>query len=142
MSKVLKYAFLAAVRLYQASAAALGLRSRCRFWPTCSQYAYEAVEARGALGHIQTTILGSRGVVEKTRQDFDGCLDGFIALSGELESVFLTSKTVGTEVAEASQAVKEAEEEDWQEGNLEPVPEHLKKRVLDMWEEKRKKKLH
>ena len=46
---------LALIRFYQASAPLL--RPRCRFWPTCSQYAYEAVEARGA---ARGTLLALR----------------------------------------------------------------------------------
>lgn len=35
------------IRLYQAARA--GRPSPCRYWPTCSQYALEAMEAHGAL---------------------------------------------------------------------------------------------
>lgn len=42
----MKRTFLALIKMYQAFAA--GMRPRCRFWPSCSQYAYEAIEAYGA----------------------------------------------------------------------------------------------
>ncbi|HZR15050.1 MAG TPA: membrane protein insertion efficiency factor YidD [Acidimicrobiia bacterium] len=40
-------AMIAAVRGYQRVAA--GTPSRCRYWPTCSQYMIEALELHGAL---------------------------------------------------------------------------------------------
>lgn len=38
--------FLALIRVYQSLA--FLLRPRCRFWPTCSHYAYQAIQAHGA----------------------------------------------------------------------------------------------
>jgi putative membrane protein insertion efficiency factor len=35
--------FLAALRLYQLTLSRLVPRDTCRFWPTCSHYAYQAV---------------------------------------------------------------------------------------------------
>lgn len=44
----MKRPFLAAIRLYQRRLSpALG--PACRFQPTCSEYAYEAIESRGVL---------------------------------------------------------------------------------------------
>lgn len=42
----LKSICLGTLRVYQASG--FLLRARCRFWPTCSHYAYEAIETHGA----------------------------------------------------------------------------------------------
>ncbi|MBI4396273.1 MAG: membrane protein insertion efficiency factor YidD [Elusimicrobia bacterium] len=42
---MLKRILLIMIQLYQASA--FLFRPRCRFWPTCSQYTYEAIEIHG-----------------------------------------------------------------------------------------------
>ena len=42
------------VRLYQAVRA--GRPSPCRYWPTCSQYALEALEAHGAVRGSWLTV--------------------------------------------------------------------------------------
>ena len=44
----MKKAFLALIRFYQRHISP-GLPPRCRFIPTCSQYAVEAIEKYGAL---------------------------------------------------------------------------------------------
>lgn len=44
----MKRLFLALIRFYQKRISP-GLPSRCRYTPTCSQYAYEAIERYGAL---------------------------------------------------------------------------------------------
>ena len=51
-------AMTAAIRLYQR--ARHGRPSPCRYWPTCSQYALEAVERHGALhgGWLAARRLG------------------------------------------------------------------------------------
>ena len=43
----MKRLFLALIRFYQKRISP-GLPSRCRYTPTCSQYAYEAIERYGA----------------------------------------------------------------------------------------------
>jgi hypothetical protein len=43
----MKTILLALIRFYQAAAAGW-LRPRCRFWPSCSEYAREAVDRHGA----------------------------------------------------------------------------------------------
>jgi putative membrane protein insertion efficiency factor len=47
----LKRVPLALIRFYQ-SAISPGLPSACRFQPTCSHYAYEAIETRGVVRGI------------------------------------------------------------------------------------------
>ncbi len=44
----MKRFFLAAIRFYQRHISS-GLPPRCRFRPTCSAYAYEAIQKYGAL---------------------------------------------------------------------------------------------
>ena len=44
----MKRLFLALIRFYQKRISP-GLPTRCRYTPTCSQYAYEAIERYGAL---------------------------------------------------------------------------------------------
>ena len=44
----MKRFFLIMIRFYQKHISP-GLPSRCRYTPTCSQYAYEAIERYGAL---------------------------------------------------------------------------------------------
>ena len=44
----MKRLFLALIRFYQKHISP-GLPARCRYTPTCSQYAYEAIERYGAL---------------------------------------------------------------------------------------------
>ncbi len=44
----MKPAILAIIRFYQRSISP-GLGARCRYQPTCSHYAYEAVERHGAV---------------------------------------------------------------------------------------------
>lgn len=47
----MKRPFLAAIRFYQRRISP-GLGPACRFQPTCSEYAYEAIETRGVLKGI------------------------------------------------------------------------------------------
>lgn len=68
-----------------------------------------ADEARQALGRIQTTVEGSRDMVDKTRKDFDGCLDGFNRLGNELEGVLHTSEGIVKSIQEAAQVVHETD---------------------------------
>jgi uncharacterized protein len=49
---------LGLIRAYQGSG--LLARARCRFWPTCSQYAYEAVERHGAARGV---LLAARRIL-------------------------------------------------------------------------------
>ncbi len=44
----MKRLFLSLIRFYQKHISP-GLPARCRYTPTCSQYAYEAIERYGAL---------------------------------------------------------------------------------------------
>jgi putative membrane protein insertion efficiency factor len=44
----LKYLTLAAIRFYQAAISPL-LGSSCRFYPSCSHYAHQAIETNGLL---------------------------------------------------------------------------------------------
>ena len=44
----MRYLFLLPIRLYQWLISPL-LGSNCRFQPTCSQYAYDAIKTHGAL---------------------------------------------------------------------------------------------
>ena len=44
----MKRLFLALIRFYQKRISP-GLPSRCRYTPTCSQYAFEAIERYGAM---------------------------------------------------------------------------------------------
>lgn len=46
MSRLANWPFLILIRAYQAVHGSF-FRGTCRFHPTCSQYAYEAIEARG-----------------------------------------------------------------------------------------------
>ena len=45
----MKTVLLKAIRFYQKYLSKLKIRTRCIFTPTCSQYAYEAIEKYGAL---------------------------------------------------------------------------------------------
>ncbi|MDD5219436.1 MAG: membrane protein insertion efficiency factor YidD [Candidatus Bipolaricaulis sp.] len=47
-ASVLRKALIVSIRIYQRVISPL-LPQRCRFYPTCSQYAVEAIEAHGAL---------------------------------------------------------------------------------------------
>ena len=49
--------FLILLRGYRATGFFLGLRSPCRFYPTCSAYSIEAVKRYGALRGVEM-ILG------------------------------------------------------------------------------------
>ncbi|MDQ4090638.1 MAG: membrane protein insertion efficiency factor YidD [Actinomycetota bacterium] len=51
---VVAQALIVPVRLYQAVRA--GRPSPCRYWPTCSQYALEALEAHGAVRGSWLTV--------------------------------------------------------------------------------------
>ena len=51
----MKRIILAAIRFYQRNISG-GLPPACRFQPTCSHYAYEAVEAHGALRGVAMAI--------------------------------------------------------------------------------------
>ena len=44
----MKWLFLGLIRLYQATFSRV-LPSSCRFYPSCSQYGYEAIQKYGAL---------------------------------------------------------------------------------------------
>ena len=46
MSGRMRSAALGAIRAYQLTVSRL-LPPACRFWPTCSQYAYEAIDRHG-----------------------------------------------------------------------------------------------
>jgi hypothetical protein len=46
---MMKTFVLALIRLYQRTLAQTLPPNQCRFYPTCSHYAYEAVERHGAL---------------------------------------------------------------------------------------------
>jgi len=48
---MLKWALLACIRIYKRFLSPI-LPSACRFTPTCSQYAYEAIETYGAVRGI------------------------------------------------------------------------------------------
>ena len=58
MSFVARKICLLLIRAYQGSA--FLLRPRCRFWPTCSHYTYEAVEKHGAVRGLR---LGLRRIL-------------------------------------------------------------------------------
>lgn len=45
----MKYVFMGLIRFYQRFLSPLKGASTCRFYPTCSQYGYEAVAKYGAL---------------------------------------------------------------------------------------------
>ncbi len=49
MSRLLKDAVLAPVRLYRRYLSPLKAAPSCRFYPTCSEYAIEAVETHGVI---------------------------------------------------------------------------------------------
>lgn len=49
MDRMIKNAFLAPVRLYRRYLSPLKPTPSCRFHPTCSEYAIEAVETRGVI---------------------------------------------------------------------------------------------
>lgn len=51
----MKRIILASISFYQRNISG-GLPPACRFQPTCSQYAYEAVEAHGALRGVAMAI--------------------------------------------------------------------------------------
>lgn len=55
MSSLIKSLALALIRFYQSALSPL-LPSACRYYPTCSAYAYEAVEKRGALRGVGMTL--------------------------------------------------------------------------------------
>ena len=44
----MKWLFMGLIRLYQATISRV-LPSSCRFYPSCSQYGYEAIQKYGAL---------------------------------------------------------------------------------------------
>ncbi|HHS50176.1 MAG TPA: membrane protein insertion efficiency factor YidD [candidate division Zixibacteria bacterium] len=46
--KISRWPFLAAIKLYQLTLGAV-MPPSCRFYPTCSQYAFEAIHKHGAL---------------------------------------------------------------------------------------------
>ena len=46
---------LGAIRAYQLTVSRL-LPPACRFWPTCSQYAYEAIDRHGPRQGIRMTL--------------------------------------------------------------------------------------
>lgn len=48
LSRLPRYPFLGFIRLYQVSLSGL-MPSVCRFEPSCSRYAYEAIDRHGAL---------------------------------------------------------------------------------------------
>ena len=45
MISVFKRSALFLIRLYQAAS----FKPRCRFWPSCSEYAYQTIETHGLL---------------------------------------------------------------------------------------------
>ena len=57
MTSPLASGLLAGIRLYQ-RAISPGLGAMCRFEPTCSRYAYQAIEAHGALADIESWVQG------------------------------------------------------------------------------------
>ena len=54
----MRYLFLLPIRLYQWLISPL-LGSNCRFQPTCSQYAYDAIKTHGALKGLK---LGAKRI--------------------------------------------------------------------------------
>lgn len=52
----MKYVFISLIKLYQKYISP-GLPPSCRFYPTCSQYALEAFETRGAFVGFFLTIF-------------------------------------------------------------------------------------
>lgn len=56
MTEAMKYALLLLLRLYKLAISPL-LGQNCRFYPSCSDYAYEAVATHGA---IKGTLLAGR----------------------------------------------------------------------------------
>ncbi len=54
----MRYLLLIPIRLYQLLISPL-LGSNCRFTPTCSEYAYEAIKSHGAL---RGTVLGIKRI--------------------------------------------------------------------------------
>lgn len=51
----MKYLFLAAIRFYRAAISPL-LGPRCRFYPSCSTYALEAISRHGAARGVVLTV--------------------------------------------------------------------------------------
>ena len=45
----MKIIFVTLIGLYQRLMRLLGVRSQCRFWPSCSEYAIEAIEKYGVV---------------------------------------------------------------------------------------------
>ena len=55
MLRIISQILLIGIRLYQASATTLGMRSPCRFYPSCSVYAERAIHSRGAIQGLWMT---------------------------------------------------------------------------------------
>ena len=47
---------LIGIRSYQATRATFGMRSPCRFYPSCSVYAAQAIRSQGAIRGLRMTI--------------------------------------------------------------------------------------
>ena len=49
LGRTVKRFLIAAIRFYQVCLSPLKMRCHCRFYPTCSQYTFDAVERYGVL---------------------------------------------------------------------------------------------
>ena len=69
----MKKAFLSMIRFYQKKISPL-FPPRCRFYPTCSQYAVEAIERFGACKGGALALWSFCGVIRFFRVDMILCL--------------------------------------------------------------------